>query len=47
MLLLGVKADDVEDYLAGLLHAFEWDEFQFAVEVVSACEDVRARESHE
>lgn len=47
MLLLGVKADDVEDYLAGFLHAFEWDELQFAVEVVSACEDVRAREPHE
>ena len=47
MLLLGVKADDVEDYLAGLLHAFERDELHFAVEVVTTCEDVRAWKSHE
>lgn len=46
-MLLREELDDVEDDFAGLLHAFERDELQFAVEVVSACEDIRARESHE
>jgi hypothetical protein len=46
-MLLCVKTDDVEDYLTGFLHAFEWNEFHFAVEVMAAGEDVRARESHE
>ena len=45
--LFCVKADDIEDDLAGFLHAFEGDELQFAVEVVTACKDVRTRESHE
>ena len=47
LFLLSVKADDVQYDLAGLLHAFQRNVFHLAVEVMSTCEDVRTRKSHE
>ena len=44
---LCVKLYDVEDYLAGLLHALEREVFHLSVEVVTAGKYVRTWESHE
>ena len=45
--LFSEEGDDVQDDLAGFLHALERNILHLSVEIVSAGEDVRARESHE
>lgn len=45
--LFAEEADDVEDDFHRLFHTFDRHEFQFAMEIVSAGKDVRARQAHE
>ena len=45
--LFGKEADDIQNDLAGLFHAFQREILHLSVEVVTAGKDVRARESHE
>ena len=46
-LLLCVEPDDVQDDLAGFLHAFEREVLHLSVEIVASGEDVRTWKSHE
>jgi hypothetical protein len=41
------EGNNVQDDLAGLLHTLERNILHLSMEIVSAGEDVRARESHE
>lgn len=41
------EGNDVQDDLAGLLHALEWYILHLSVEIMAAGEDVRTRETHE